>query len=115
MTAKLPLSSPATPRLPEPGAFIRPIGRVAYCLQLIKITPPTKEDPREVWEFDRWGMKDGKPFMDGHRSKCWISDLTFVRPGCWRDEWKFNTSRWACCPLYYLQMPVDPAGQMQLF
>lgn len=101
--------------LPEPGIFVRPVGRVAYCLQLIKITLPTKHDPRELWEFERWGLQDGAPFYDGHRARRWLSDLVFVRPGCWRDEWASNMPRWSCSPLYWLQMSIKPTGQLQLF
>lgn len=100
---------------PELGAFIRPVGRgYAYCYQVLRVWTPTKEDPREGLDLKRWGMKDGRPFNDGHLSTCWLTGLRRVLPGVWRDPWEFDTPRWRCCPLYYRLIDTGPDGQLQL-
>jgi hypothetical protein len=100
---------------PELGSFLRPVGKgFAYCLELVGIYPPSKDEPRMTFEFKRWGMKDGRPFYDGHRDHSWLKGLRQVLPGVWKDEWEFDSPRWCCCPLYYRSIDTGPNGQMQL-
>ena len=101
---------------PTLGAFIRPVGMGhGYCYQVLQVHGPSKEDPREVVECKRWGIKDGQPFSDGYHDSSWLKGLRQVLPGVWKDEWEFSTPRWGCCPLYYRLMTAGPTGQIQLF
>lgn len=100
---------------PPIGAFLRPVGKgYAYCLRVVRTFPPTQEDPREGAEFERWGMKNQTPVKDGHQDHCWLTGITRVLPGVWKDEWPHNTPRWTCCPIYYRLMNTGPKGQMEL-
>lgn len=100
---------------PELGTFLRPVGMgYGYCYQLVKVHPPSEDDPRECFEVKRWGMQDGLPVYDGHDEHHWLKGLRRVLPGVWKDEWEFDTPRWRCCPLYYRDMDTGPAGQMSL-
>lgn len=98
---------------PELGSFIRPVGSFAYCFELVRIVPRDEEGD-EQWQLRRWGLKDGAPVKDGHQSMSYLNGLKRVLPGVWKDEWKFDTPRWSCCPLYYRLMP-SPGPQRGLF
>lgn len=66
----------------KPKAFIRPIGNYRYCWQLDKIQH-YESGSQIIWK--RWGMKDGKPFNDGHLKTGFIlSDLYEAAPGIFR-------------------------------
>lgn len=98
---------------PQIGTFIRPVGSYAYCLELVRIIPRDHEG-EEQWQLRRYGLKDGKPFKDGHQSMSYLSGLKRVLPGVWKDEWEHDTPRWTCCPLYYRLM-TDGRLQRDLF
>lgn len=105
----------APEQAPPIGAFVRPVGLgYAYCLRVMKVWPPHKQDSRTVIEFERWGLENGIPVRDGHQNRCWESDLVPAIPGVWRDQWPYDTPRWGCCPLYYRLMDTGPKGQMEL-
>lgn len=99
---------------PAIGTYIRPVGRVyAYCLQVVKVVP-YDDGSQEQWHLMRWGMDDNhQPVADGHQNTSYLSGLTQVAPGVWRDVWEHATPRWDCCPLYYRKL--SPKGQQDLF
>lgn len=101
---------------PPVGAFIRPVGKgYAYCYKVLRVFGPTKDQPREGIECERWGLdKDGTPVRDGHQTHSWLYGLRHALPDAWRDEWEHPTQRWMCCPLYYRLMNTGPRGQMEL-
>ena len=56
---------------------------------------------------------DHQPVTDGHQGITYLSGLKQVLPDVWRDEWRPDTPRWSCCPIYYRKM--SPKGQQDLF
>lgn len=61
--------------LPPLGAFIRPIGmtRYGYCLRVVRQF--TDDDGQPAIEYERWGMRDGRPVDDGHILREYYTDL----------------------------------------
>lgn len=101
---------------PAIGTFIRPAGRSGFCFEVTGICPPSEEDPREVLTLKRWGLEGGRPIDDGHvYGGFGLSDLQMLRPGVWKDEWKGGAPQWGSHRTYWLQMSVEPSGQLQLF
>lgn len=102
---------------PPDGAFIRPVGSLwGYCLRAVRSWPDDGDGP--CTEFERWGLdrQTLRPVRDGHHDHCWISHLSQIAPGVWRDVFDFGgNQRWECVPLYYRLMPGGPAGQLELF
>lgn len=96
---------------PAIGTFIRPVGNYAYCYEVMRVIDEDRTS-NEQWWCKRFGLsKDQQPVKDGHHDTHYLNGLKEVMPGVYRDEWKADTPRWSCCPLYYRQM--KPKGQQQ--
>lgn len=95
---------------PPLGAFIRPIGHYAYCLQVAEIN---QYDTGAQRAYKRWGLNDeGQPFDDGHCGGRSFLDLVPVIAGAWKEE-AFNGYE----AVYWKMIDVRPikTDQLSLF
>lgn len=98
---------------PAIGTFIRPVGNYSYCYEVIRVIDEDHTSS-EQWWCKRFGKSsDHQPVKDGHHDIHYLDGLKEVMPGVYRDEWKADTPRWSCCPLYYKK--ISPKGQQDLF
>lgn len=88
--------------------FLRPVGNYGYCLKLLRVVA---EKWADQWQFERWGMKEKKPFNDGHKSKWYMRNIVQIAPGI------FKITGQLCCgePRYFRLIQDQPSGQLDLF
>ena len=81
---------------PEVGSFIHPVGSYRYSIRV-----GLHGSEGRVYG-DRWGLKNGFPFDDGHTGHGNMSciDLEPTTPGVWRDAvtcWDEEPRVWVDC------------------
>ena len=98
---------------PSPGTFLRPLG-YSYTLEVLEVFPSDKDCgglPRVLCR--RWGLKDGRPFDDGHVLAGHGLSLRHRGPSVWSSpshyahDFRFGAILWQVVP--------GPNGQMGLF
>lgn len=100
--------------MPSRGTFLRPLGSYGYALEVLSIHPPQRLRgglPQALCR--RWGLKDGRPFNDGHVSVGVGVHLRYRAPGVFSaPAWYPDRPRYGFV-LY--QVVPGPNGQMGLF
>lgn len=116
--------------LPPLGTFLRPVGimRWKYTMRVIRHFPPDRYNWNPGIEYERWGIRDGRPYDDGDVTAGHSIDLMpTLLPGVWRyppalpDEYDGPDSsyryaqpsyqRWET---YFREIGCDERGQMGL-
>lgn len=85
------------------GKFLRPVGGFAYCLKLKRVVT-------DQWQFERWGMKENRPFNDGHRNSAYINGIRQIAPGIFKNEDGCDFG-----PRYFKLIQEQPTVQLDLF
>ena len=105
--------------MPQIGQFLKPVGTVKYqyTVRVMRVWPPGPNHLDWGIEYERWGLKDGQPFDDGHVvDKCYTELAPTAIPGVWRDPFDCcGNDRWRCCPLYYRAIDTNKHGQQDMF
>ncbi len=99
--------------IPAIGSFIRPVGRYAYCLEVINVVPLDRHGPSQ-WQCKRWGLTDDKqPLNDGHHGMSYLDGLVPVGQNVWKDLFE-GAGRWHVGPRYFRQIDIKPLVTRQL-
>lgn len=103
-------------QMPEPGAFLYPVGR-RYCIEVLAVHASEWGNGRPrlpLVQYRRWGW-NGRPFDDGYR--CDGNAGVHLRPrgpGVWSESGRdFHDPRWGF--QLFKAVTERPGGQGSLF